>query len=116
MNAVREKLTVQERCRLLAEAMRPPLTRLNIVLRRDASHLLVTPSQATALAVLGDGSRRMSDLTQYVGVRGPSMTVLVDRMERQGWVRRIADPDDRRSVRVEITPKGCEAIAQVQAA
>jgi len=39
---------------------------------------------------------------------------IVDRMERQGWVRRVPDPVDRRAVRVEITRAGQEALAEVQ--
>jgi len=39
---------------------------------------------------------------------------IVDRMERQGWVRREPDPIDRRAVQVEITPAGQEALAEVQ--
>ena len=39
-----------------------------------------------------------------------TMTSTLDTLERRGWVRRIPNPDDRRSVLIEITPKG-EAIA-----
>lgn len=35
-----------------------------------------------------------------------NMTTLVDRMETDGLVRRVADPSDRRSIRAELTKKG----------
>jgi DNA-binding MarR family transcriptional regulator len=35
-----------------------------------------------------------------------TMTSLVDALEREGWARRIPNPDDRRSVLVEITDDG----------
>ena len=35
-----------------------------------------------------------------------NVTQLMDRMEGEGLVRRIPDPDDRRSVRAQITPEG----------
>ena len=36
------------------------------------------------------------------------MTQLVDRLEADGLVKRLADPEDRRSVRAELTPLGKE--------
>jgi DNA-binding MarR family transcriptional regulator len=36
------------------------------------------------------------------------MTQLIDRLEADGLVRRVDDPDDRRSVRAEITRLGEE--------
>jgi DNA-binding MarR family transcriptional regulator len=37
------------------------------------------------------------------------MTTLMDRLEADGLVRRVADPADRRSVRAELTKGGREA-------
>ena len=34
------------------------------------------------------------------------MTNRIDRMEVAGLIRRVPDPDDRRGVQLEITPKG----------
>lgn len=102
-------------CFELAEHLAPLLGRLTLVLRREATHLAASPAQAAILAILREGPRRISDLTGYAGVAQPTMTVLIDRMERQGWVRRVPDPADRRAVRVEITPPGEETIAQLLA-
>lgn len=41
------------------------------------------------------------------------MTGRLDRLESGGLVRRIADADDRRSIRVALTPKGIELIERV---
>jgi DNA-binding MarR family transcriptional regulator len=35
-----------------------------------------------------------------------NITQLVDRLEAEGLVRRVSDPQDRRSIRAEITDKG----------
>jgi DNA-binding MarR family transcriptional regulator len=35
-----------------------------------------------------------------------NVTQLMDRMESEGLVRRVPDPDDRRSIRAQITPEG----------
>jgi len=37
-----------------------------------------------------------------------NMTQLVDRMEKDGLVRRVGDPHDRRAVRAELTARGRE--------
>ena len=34
------------------------------------------------------------------------MTATLDLLERRGWIRRVPNPDDRRSVLIEITPDG----------
>jgi DNA-binding MarR family transcriptional regulator len=34
------------------------------------------------------------------------MTATLDLLEHRGWIRRIPNPDDRRSVLIEITPDG----------
>ena len=39
-----------------------------------------------------------------------NVTGLVDHLERDGLVERVPDPDDRRSVRARLTPKGREKI------
>lgn len=43
-----------------------------------------------------------------------NITQLVDRLESEGLVRRVADADDRRSVRAELTPAGRERQAAGQ--
>lgn len=41
--------------------------------------------------------------------RVPDVTRLIDRMERDGWVRRERASDDRRVVRTQLTPAGRKA-------
>ena len=43
------------------------------------------------------------------------MTGRIDRLEAAGWVRREADPEDRRSLRVVLTEEGLELVDQVVA-
>ena len=43
------------------------------------------------------------------------MTRLVDAMERDGYVRRGPDPEDRRAVVVRATPKGTRALQKGRA-
>lgn len=47
-----------------------------------------------------------STLADKAGVTRPTMTGLVDGLERDGLVRRLDDPQDRRKYVVELTPAG----------
>jgi len=50
----------------------------------------------------------LSELAERLSCVRSNITQLVDRLEGDGFVRRVADPDDRRSVRAELTPLGKE--------
>ncbi|WP_031079246.1 MarR family winged helix-turn-helix transcriptional regulator [Streptomyces sp. NRRL WC-3742] len=55
----------------------------------------------------GDGLS-IGELARAAGVSSRNVTGLVDTLERDGLVRRLQDPEDRRSVRVLITGAGQE--------
>ena len=42
-----------------------------------------------------------------------TMTATLDLLERRGWIRRVANPDDRRSTLIQITPDGRAAADQL---
>ena len=44
---------------------------------------------------------------------GGNLTMVIDNLEKKGWVRRERQPDDRRKVLVSLTPKGRARIVQV---
>ncbi|MER7209430.1 MarR family transcriptional regulator [Streptosporangium sp. NPDC000239] len=48
----------------------------------------------------------IGDLARAAGVSSRNVTGLVDTLERDGLVRRVPDPEDRRSVLAEITAEG----------
>ncbi len=43
------------------------------------------------------------ELAARSGLTGGAVTGVIDRLEKVGLARRVADPDDRRRVRVEVT-------------
>lgn len=68
---------------------------------------VLTQSQAFVLDLLLEKEPwRVSDLAIAAGVRLPSMTDLVARMERQGWVHKEGTAHDRRAVAVTLTGEG----------
>jgi DNA-binding MarR family transcriptional regulator len=60
------------------------------------------------LDLLGPCSQQtLADIEQ---VRKPTMTVLMQQMEKRGWIRRGVNPDNARFKLVTITPKGAEKL------
>src|SRR6516225_7149627 len=93
----------------LAPRLRAAITRLNRRLR-TTSLGGVSPAQASALAMLERlGSPTLNELAAAEQVRPPSMTRLVDALERDGLAVRRVDAADRRCQRVSLTPGGRKA-------
>jgi DNA-binding MarR family transcriptional regulator len=66
-------------------------------------------SAAAAFAlsrVCCEGPTRLTTLAIKEGVTQPSMTQLIQRLERAGSVTRLADPDDGRAALIDITRDG----------
>jgi DNA-binding MarR family transcriptional regulator len=53
------------------------------------------------------------ELARASGLTTGSVTAVLDRMERAGFVRRVRDDEDRRRVYVELTPEARRRIAEV---
>ena len=49
---------------------------------------------------------RMKTLSEYLMVTGGNVTGLTDQLEAEGWVERVADEEDRRSMTVRLTRAG----------
>ena len=62
-----------------------------------------------------DQHGRMSagELARHSGLTTGAVTAVIDRLEQIGFVHRVADPDDRRRVLVELTPQGVETIVEL---
>jgi DNA-binding MarR family transcriptional regulator len=73
-----------------------------------------TLPQALALATIKAGPWPItpSRLAHYLTQETQSVTGLIDRMEKQGWVRRVRDLPDRRAIRLELTEAGEAKLAE----
>jgi DNA-binding MarR family transcriptional regulator len=60
-----------------------------------------------------DGTRRSAgELARRAELTSGTMTARLDQLEGEGFVRRLRDPKDRRSVLVELTAKGRKKVAE----
>lgn len=63
-------------------------------------------AQFYVLDPLLDGPQPVSRVAEEAGIAAPTATRLLDGLVERGYVERSADPDDRRSVLVSLTPAG----------
>src|SRR3954453_19919480 len=56
-------------------------------------------------AIENAGGLTPGQLAAETGLTSGAVTGVIDRLERAGFARRVSDPDDRRRVKVEVTPK-----------
>ena len=60
--------------------------------------------QVLAWLSLEGGELTQSTLVERLKIEPPTLAGILDRMERDGWVQRATDPDDRRKKIVRPTP------------
>lgn len=74
----------------------------------------VTLPQYRVLVVLASrGPQRVGDLATGLGVDRSTATRMCDRLVRKRLVTRRRAQDDRRTVRISLTPSGVELVAEV---
>jgi len=93
-----------------------------LVRRLDADGEL-SAAQLSTLKMLLDSTEdsaeasgvRVGEIARNLGVKVPSATEQIIKLERAGLVRREADPADSRAVRVRLTPEGHAAVESANA-
>lgn len=64
-------------------------------------------SQFLALKRLGaEGPMAPGELARSLNYNPGALTRLLDKLEQRGYLQRVPDPDDRRSLRLELTASG----------
>jgi DNA-binding MarR family transcriptional regulator len=72
----------------------------------------LTRTEASMLNSLTTEARRITDLADIEGLAQPTTTLLVNRLEQRGWVRRERQNRDGRVVMVSLTPAGSVVIEE----
>ena len=67
----------------------------------------LTPTQFSVLETLySKGELRIQDLIDRILATSGNMTVVIKNMERDGWIVRTCDPNDRRAFLIGLTEQG----------
>ncbi len=80
-----------------------------------ASSVAVTPAESRVLLDLTKhGPSRQAEIGERLSIGAMSVTGLVDRLERAGFIRREADPHDRRAKCIHLTDASRSVLDEVQ--
>jgi DNA-binding MarR family transcriptional regulator len=79
-----------------------------------AAYLGINGTDARAIDVIDQRGRiTAGELARELRLSTGAVTTLVDRLDRAGFARRVADPEDRRRVLIEVTPVVREESAKI---
>ncbi|WOH18439.1 MarR family transcriptional regulator [Paenarthrobacter sp. GOM3] len=70
----------------------------------------LTAAQLSLLSMIFDAGLRVGDIAKNLGIKVPSATEQIIKLERAGLVTRQPDQDDSRAVQVAITRAGTAAV------
>ena len=106
------------------EELERALTRVAHLLTRARRHgrtvaaagVTLDRANVPLLRMLADSEEpmRLGELAACLGVEAPHVTRQIQRLERERYVDRVPDPDDRRAQRVRITDEGRATVEAIR--
>ena len=93
----------------LAAQYRQTLRHAVYMIRRLDESSSYSAAQLGVLTMVLNEDLRVSTIAANLGVRVPSATESIKKLEAEGLLKRTTDPQDSRAVLVGITPTGAEA-------
>jgi DNA-binding MarR family transcriptional regulator len=75
----------------------------------------IRPAQAVALVPLSTGPLHASMLAEHLGVTRQAVAQAISALEPHGYVTRRRDSTDARTLLIELTPRGRQALAVMRA-
>ncbi len=95
-------------------AMVRSLARLGRIVERTGQRAGVSLAQYRLLLLVAREPQRAGELATRAAVSKPTLTNLVNNLEREGLIRRVRLHDDRRGIRLEVTEAGASALAEAE--
>jgi DNA-binding MarR family transcriptional regulator len=83
--------------------------------KRLVEHGLTSAQWGPLMRLKTSGGSTVAELARWLNADAGAMTRLLDRLEKKGLCKRVRSTEDRRVVRVELTPEGEAAITEVPA-
>jgi len=90
--------------------------RFRLDLAERLTHMGLRPQQAAALMAIGrsaEGRLTPRQLADAIDTDAPTVSGLIDRLERDEWVASTPNPDDGRSRLISLTPKAEDVLPMV---
>jgi len=86
-----------------------------VYFENSMAELEVSPQEAHVLSYLRTYAPcPISELARVFGLKGSTLTSMLDRLEERGLAARQANPDDRRSFVIELSPRGRRLADRIQ--
>jgi DNA-binding MarR family transcriptional regulator len=76
-------------------------------------HGLTSAQWGPLMRLQNAGASTVAELARWLQVDAGAMTRLLDRLEKKGLCKRVRSTEDRRVVKVELTPEGEAAMVEV---
>jgi DNA-binding MarR family transcriptional regulator len=90
------------------------LARLGRIVEQTGQHAGVSLAQYRLLLFVAREPQRAGELATRAAVSRPTLTNLVNTLERDGFIRRERLAADRRGIRLEVTEAGAAALAEAE--
>jgi len=100
--------------RRIAESLVRLQKQLNAALAQHPEMPVTLPQLMLLHLARRNGPYRLTELAAKIEVKPSAVTVMVDRLEKRGLVRRVQDPGDRRAMLVEVTAEGEETLRMAE--
>jgi DNA-binding MarR family transcriptional regulator len=82
-------------------------TMANLITQRSMAELGITSQQGSILFMVASGKCLLAaELAREYGIDASAVTRLIDRLEKRGLLTRVRSNEDRRVVRLALTPEG----------
>ena len=99
----------------LVARLRGVISRLARQLNATATGEGLTPTQYSVLGLIRwRGPLGLAELTELEGVNPTMLSRIVRKLDEDGLIQRLPDPNDLRAVRVQITPAGDELHGRIR--
>jgi DNA-binding MarR family transcriptional regulator len=98
----------------LANALRPTIARLARRLRQQDNTGLGPTVTAALSTIAKHGGPTHGELAATERLAPPTITSIVDKLERMGFVTREVDPSDRRVTRIRATAAGIDQLDEIR--
>lgn len=105
-----ENFNPEELAQCITQAARSMRTALSHSLSESG---LYAGQDGVILALAQEGSLTPGQIAQKLGVKAPTMTRTIGRMEAQGFVERSSDDDDGRVTLVKLTEAGLKSVDHI---
>lgn len=91
-------------------------TMSNLINQRSMAELGITSQQGSILFMVASGKCLLAaELAREYGIDASAITRLIDRLEKRGLLTRVRSNEDRRVVRLALTPEGLAIAARMPA-